>query len=182
MFGDAASLRDSAAFPGTAPFRGAVPVGGPRSPGDALLARGIAGGGNAFLVRDTRPARNAIRVGDAERDVAARELGEHYAAGRLTLGELDERLELVLSARTRGQLTQVMADLPLPRTPLPRVAGQARSASRSAPAAPAPSARPARDRRERAARETVSQFAAVALLLLAMLIWLLTVLLFTSHG
>jgi len=62
------------------------------------------------------PARprgpHALRIGDAERDAAAADLGEHYAAGRLTLDELHERLDAAFASKTLGQLTQVMADLP----------------------------------------------------------------------
>jgi hypothetical protein len=39
-------------------------------------------------------------------------LRENYAQGRLTHEELDERLELALSARTDGDLARVSADLP----------------------------------------------------------------------
>jgi len=62
------------------------------------------------------PARprgpHALRIGDAERDAAAADLGEHYAAGRITLDELHERLDAVFASKTLGQLTRVMADLP----------------------------------------------------------------------
>src|ERR1700753_2686808 len=62
------------------------------------------------------PARprgpHALRIGDAERDAAATDLGEHYAAGRLTLEELHERLDAAFASKTLGQLTRVMADLP----------------------------------------------------------------------
>ena len=58
------------------------------------------------------PGPHALRIGDAERDAAAADLGEHYAAGRLTLDELHERLDAVFAAKTAGQLTRVMADLP----------------------------------------------------------------------
>ncbi len=63
-----------------------------------------------------------MRVGDAERDAAAADLGEHYTAGRLTLDELHERLEAVFAAKTFGQLARIMSDLPGPG----RLAGLAR--------------------------------------------------------
>jgi hypothetical protein len=56
----------------------------------------------------------AMRVGDAERDAVAADLGEHYTAGRLTLEELHERLEAVFAAKTFGQLARIMSDLPGP--------------------------------------------------------------------
>ncbi len=55
-----------------------------------------------------------LRIGDAERETAMAALREHYAQGRLTHEELDERLELVLSARTGRDLTAAFADLPGP--------------------------------------------------------------------
>jgi hypothetical protein len=55
---------------------------------------------------------NEMRVGDAEREAAAAELREHYASGRLTLDELNERVDKVFAARTRGDLNALMTDLP----------------------------------------------------------------------
>ena len=53
-----------------------------------------------------------LRIGDAEREQAAAELGEHYAQGRLTTDEHRERLDQIWAARTRRQLGPVFADLP----------------------------------------------------------------------
>jgi hypothetical protein len=53
-----------------------------------------------------------VRVGDAERDAAAAQLREHYTVGRLTLDELNERLDQVFAARTRTDLSAVTRDLP----------------------------------------------------------------------
>lgn len=55
-----------------------------------------------------------LRIGDAERDETMAALREHYAQGRLTREELDERLGLALTAKTAGELTRVCADLPGP--------------------------------------------------------------------
>ena len=55
---------------------------------------------------------NEMRVGDAEREAAAAELREHYASGRLTLDELNERIDKVFAAKTRGDLNVLMTDLP----------------------------------------------------------------------
>lgn len=52
------------------------------------------------------------RIGDVERDEAAAALREHFSAGRLERGELEERLRLCLSAKTVGDLGGVLADLP----------------------------------------------------------------------
>jgi hypothetical protein len=67
-------------------------------------------GGDPFWPRGP----HSMRVGDAERDAAAADLGEHYTAGRLSLDELHERLEAVFAAKTFGQLARIMSDLPGP--------------------------------------------------------------------
>jgi hypothetical protein len=56
-----------------------------------------------------------LRIGDAERDVATTALREHFAAGRLTLEELTERIDGALTAKTQAQIDALMADLPRPR-------------------------------------------------------------------
>jgi DNA-binding MarR family transcriptional regulator len=53
-----------------------------------------------------------VRVGDADRDAAAAALGEHFAQGRLTLDELDARLDATLTATTHGELSRAARDLP----------------------------------------------------------------------
>ena len=53
-----------------------------------------------------------LRIGDAERDATMTQLREHFAAGRLTLDELTERIDLALTAKTQGQIDGLMADLP----------------------------------------------------------------------
>jgi hypothetical protein len=61
-----------------------------------------------------------VRIGDAERDDAARALGEHFAVGRLDREEYDERMDVVLAARTWGDLAPVFRDLPSPTASAPR--------------------------------------------------------------
>ncbi len=53
-----------------------------------------------------------LRIGDAERDEAMAALREHFAQGRITSEELDERLESALRARTARDLRAITADLP----------------------------------------------------------------------
>ena len=53
-----------------------------------------------------------IRASDADRDGVAEQLREHAASGRLSVDELDERLEVVFAARTLGELERPLADLP----------------------------------------------------------------------
>jgi len=55
-----------------------------------------------------------LRASDADRDRAAAQLHVHFAAGRLTPGELDDRLTAALAARTFGDLRRALADLPGP--------------------------------------------------------------------
>jgi hypothetical protein len=61
-------------------------------------------------------------VGDAEREATAAELREHYASGRLTLEELNDRIDKAFAAKTRGDLDGLMRDLPSSR---PQMAGPA---------------------------------------------------------
>jgi hypothetical protein len=63
-----------------------------------------------------------LRIGDAEREAAAASLREHYAQGRLTLEEFNERLDAVYKATTQSQLSLITRDLPhaaAPSAPLP---------------------------------------------------------------
>jgi Domain of unknown function (DUF1707)/TM2 domain len=53
-----------------------------------------------------------VRIGNAEREAAARELGEHYAAGRLDAGEYEERTTAAYAARTAEDLAPLFGDLP----------------------------------------------------------------------
>ncbi|WP_067886021.1 DUF1707 SHOCT-like domain-containing protein [Nocardia vaccinii] len=55
-----------------------------------------------------------IRIGTAERETAMRQLSDHFAAGRLSVAEFDERSAVVAAAVTRGDLVRVFADLPDP--------------------------------------------------------------------
>ncbi|GGQ19142.1 hypothetical protein BKA00_004782 [Actinomadura coerulea] len=53
-----------------------------------------------------------IRASDADRDRVAASLREHCAEGRITMDELQERLDAVYGAKTLGQLQEVTSDLP----------------------------------------------------------------------
>ena len=55
-----------------------------------------------------------IRASDAERAAVSDALRAHCAAGRLQVDELEQRLAAALSARTVGELEQLVADLPHP--------------------------------------------------------------------
>src|ERR1017187_9315280 len=60
-----------------------------------------------------------IRASDRERDAATHQLQAAFAEGRLDDAEFDERMRAALTARTRGQLEQLLTDLPdfLPSAP-----------------------------------------------------------------
>ena len=68
---------------------------------------------------------DSFRTSDADRDRVAALLRDHFAEGRLTPEELDERLTATLNAKTFGDLRRVLADLPGP-APVPLQAERAR--------------------------------------------------------
>lgn len=55
-----------------------------------------------------------LRVGDAERARAEALLQDAYSAGRLSHGEFDQRLGMVMTAQTRRDLNASVAQLPMP--------------------------------------------------------------------
>ena len=71
-----------------------------------------------------------MRASDTDRDAVVSELSEHFQAGRLTAGELDQRTGQALGARTWGELRALLADLPAARP------------TSQAPAATSPAGRP----------------------------------------
>ena len=60
-----------------------------------------------------------LRAADADRAAVAGVLGEHMAAGRLSLDEYDERLARAYAAKTYGELSELTADLPSANLPEP---------------------------------------------------------------
>jgi hypothetical protein len=65
-----------------------------------------------------------LRIGDADREAVAAALREHYAQGRLTLEEFNQRIEAAFAATMRSQLSALTRDLPpvaapAARTPVP---------------------------------------------------------------
>ncbi|MBR7834456.1 DUF1707 and DUF2154 domain-containing protein [Actinospica durhamensis] len=67
-----------------------------------------------------------LRASDADRERAAERLREAAADGRITMDELEERVDAVYSARTHAELRLLIRDLAAPDVPV------------SAPAAPKP--------------------------------------------
>ena len=57
-------------------------------------------------------ARSELRASYEDRDRVVELLRVSAGDGRLTADELDERLELAMTARTYGELAKLVADLP----------------------------------------------------------------------
>jgi uncharacterized protein DUF1707 len=62
----------------------------------------------------SEPTGPELRIGDSEREAAVAALGDHYAAGRLSKEEYDERAARAWEARTRSALWPLFSDLPRP--------------------------------------------------------------------
>jgi hypothetical protein len=78
------------------------------------------GAGPQRAAADVAPAAppTPVRIGDAERDQAVSDLGDHFAAGRLTREEFDERADQAIQARFSTDLDPLFVDLPA-ATPAP---------------------------------------------------------------
>ena len=77
---------------------------------------------------ESKPApKTSLRIGDAERDRAIAELGDHFAAGRLSTEEFEQRVDQAIKARFNDDLDPLFVDLP--RTPEPSM--ESRSHQRS---------------------------------------------------
>lgn len=67
------------------------------------------------MADNDRIPHHDLRAADIDRDAAAAALGEHFACGRLTAREHDERVAAAWQARTYGDLALLFEDLPPPR-------------------------------------------------------------------
>ncbi|GAB3912528.1 hypothetical protein GCM10011575_45980 [Microlunatus endophyticus] len=84
-----------------------------------------------------RLGSGAQRVGESERSATCDVLAAHYAAGRLSGDEFDQRVTLALRSLTLSELWQLTADLPLssatgPHSPVPQVRDTGRPRSGAA--------------------------------------------------
>jgi hypothetical protein len=73
-------------------------------------------------MRPSSRGRNSdpnLRVSDDDRNKVAEALSQHYSEGRLDANELKERLDQAIGAKTRGDLSGLMTDLPPLRTAVP---------------------------------------------------------------
>ena len=66
----------------------------------------------AFDAAGRRWPRLDLRAGDDDRQRVVAELQRHYVDGRLTTDELSERVAQANGARTFGELSALLADLP----------------------------------------------------------------------
>jgi hypothetical protein len=74
-----------------------------------------------------RYPQDEFRVSDADRDQALSELSEAFQAGRITADEFEERSRQALAARAGGELTALLADLPVEHAPAARDTAQERA-------------------------------------------------------
>jgi DNA-binding PadR family transcriptional regulator len=79
---------------------------------EGLLAAGPDGRTSSTNSTGSRPPADQIWASDTDRERVVASLRDHFADGRLTRAELDERLTVALSARTAHDLQRLMADLP----------------------------------------------------------------------
>jgi len=94
-----------------------APVGPPRAM-DRSVADVPAG--------DRSPVGRAMRASDRDREAVVALLGEHTAAGRLTLAEFEERVGAATAARTLADLDRLLVDLPVAPPPRHPVASDRR--------------------------------------------------------
>jgi hypothetical protein len=88
---------------------------------------------------DPDSAPPALRASDAERERAAELLRDAMTSGRLTVEELDDRMQLVLAAKTRAELERLVDDVLVPtgdRHPIARAAGTVQPATARLPVRP----------------------------------------------
>lgn len=94
--------------------------------------------------RDTPPARSdprSLRASDSDRDKVAQALHQAAGEGRLTLDELQERLDTTYAAKTYGDLEPVLADLPSTSAGVLVPAGQSHPAVRATSSGDGPGTR-----------------------------------------
>jgi hypothetical protein len=116
----------------------------------------------------------SLRIGDREREAVAAELREHFAHGRLTQAEFNQRLDAVFASKTQRDLSRITSDLPHVRpddVPLPSAGvGHPRQLT-SRPLGDSPMRSAPRDDWQRGNHHHAGGFAATALA--ALVAWLL---------
>jgi hypothetical protein len=76
------------------------------------------------MTDQSRPQRPELRASHEDRDRVAEQLRIAAGDGRLSMDELDERLEKALTARTTGELVELVTDLPAPAEAPPEQAAK----------------------------------------------------------
>lgn len=71
---------------------------------------------------DDERGHGQVRASDADRELVAETLQQAAGDGRLTLGELDQRLEAAHTAKTYAELEKLTEDLPAAGVPAPTAA------------------------------------------------------------
>jgi Flp pilus assembly protein TadB len=66
------------------------------------------------------PSGTDMRIGDAERTEVADRLARHFSHGRLDDAEFSQRLDRAMRAKTRADLSGLLADLPPDPAPAPQ--------------------------------------------------------------
>ena len=93
----------------------------PGDPGEQVQIWSWPGAGFVERVGHRSAPAVPVRIGDVERDRAISTLSDHFAAGRLTREELDERVDQAMAARFDADLRPLFADLPRPVPTGPQV-------------------------------------------------------------
>jgi hypothetical protein len=60
---------------------------------------------------------NSIRIGNQQREEAIKALNDHFAAGRLEIGEFEQRVAYASASQTIQELGSLFNDLPHPHPP-----------------------------------------------------------------
>jgi Flp pilus assembly protein TadB len=125
------------------------------------------------LIDGPRIGGSRLRTSDAERDHVVAQLREHFAAGRLSAAESQDRIGRALEARTAGALDELMTDLPVlgPAGGSPARPGPGRTS------APEPSGTAAADGRPAATEQDTARLTVLALGIIVAaygVTWLLT--------
>ena len=77
------------------------------------MCAGVHASADLFVLTLDSRAMESERASDQDREQAAEQIRDHYAAGRLTDDELDTRVQAAYAAQTTGELQRLLADLPV---------------------------------------------------------------------
>ncbi len=113
---------------GDAAELGAAKTAGTSGAAESSAKSDAAGAGRSAKSDAAGAGRSpAVRVSDRERDAVVQRVQTAFAEGRLDDTEFDERMRAALTARTRGDLDELLTDLPAETAapgPAPATAGR----------------------------------------------------------